>query len=264
MTTKIVVTGVAGKMGGRIADRVRQHEGLQLGGATEAPGSFAIGTTLPEGGVVVDDLEKVITHADVVIDFTSPRAALRHAEVAAAYGKALVMGTTGFDARQKDTLLSCLEKIPSVFSSNMSIGMNVMFRLAARATRLLGAAYDIEIFEAHHRHKKDAPSGTALTLAEQVAEAAGRDLAQVACYHREGQTGERPAQQIGIQSLRGGDIVGKHTVYFAGEGEMFSMTHEATSRDNFARGAVLAAAWLKGKDAGVYTMFDVLGLGAAP
>ncbi|MDL1872125.1 4-hydroxy-tetrahydrodipicolinate reductase [Deltaproteobacteria bacterium PRO3] len=258
--TRIIVTGVAGRMGSRIADIVRQSGGLTLAGATESPGSFAVGTLLPEGHQVVDDLAKNIEHADVVIDFTSPKATLRHAEICAQHDKALVVGTTGFGPEEREKLLPLLKKIPSVFSSNMSIGMNVMFKTAARMATLLGEDYDIEIFEAHHRHKKDAPSGTALTLAEEIAAAVGRDLGKVARYERHGQIGARPPREIGIQTLRGGDIVGDHTVYFAGEGERLEITHRATSRDNFARGAVLAAKWVAAKSPGVYTMFDVLGL----
>ncbi|HCU25266.1 MAG TPA: 4-hydroxy-tetrahydrodipicolinate reductase, partial [Deltaproteobacteria bacterium] len=209
--TRIIVTGIGGRMGSRIADIIRETQGLTLAGATEAPGSFAVGTLLPEGHPIVDDLAKNIERAEVVIDFTSPAAALRHAELAVQHGKAMVIGTTGFSAAEREKLSGLLQKIPSVFSSNMSIGMNVMFKLAAEAARHLGPGYDIEIFEAHHRHKKDAPSGTALTLAEEIAQAVGRDLAQVAKYQRYGQTGERSAQEIGIQTIRGGDIVGDHT-----------------------------------------------------
>ncbi len=257
---RIIVTGIAGRMGSRIADLIRQGKGLTLGGATEAPGSFAVGTLLPEGHPVVDDLEKNIAHGDVVIDFSSPKATLRHAEIAAKHDKALVVGTTGFSAEERGKLLGLLEKIPSVFSSNMSIGMNVMFQAAAKMAALLGEDYDIEIFEAHHRHKKDAPSGTALTLAEEIAKAVGRDLGKVAKYQRHGQIGERAPREIGIQTIRGGDIVGDHTVYFAGSGERLELTHRATSRDNFARGAILAAQWVSDKAPGVYTMADVLGL----
>lgn len=258
--TRILVTGIGGRMGSRIADIVRNTSGLTLAGGTEAPGSFAIGTTLPEGHAVVDDLSKNIAHGDVVIDFTSPKATLHHAEIAAKAGKALVVGTTGFSEDEKDKLRAILKTMPSVFSSNMSIGMNVLFKIAAEAARRLGEDYDIEILEAHHHHKKDAPSGSALTLAEEIASAVGRNLAEVAQYERHGQIGARKPREIGIQTLRGGDIVGDHTVYFAGDGERLELTHRATSRDNFARGAVLAAKWLQGKAPGIYTMADVLGL----
>jgi len=257
--TKIIVCGIAGKMGSRIADLVRQTPGLQLSGATEAPGSFAVGTTLPEGHLVVDDLAKCIERGDVVIDFTSPQSSLRHAETAAQSNKAVVIGTTGFSVEERQRLLPVLGKIPSVFSSNMSIGMNVLFKIAAETAALLGEEYDVEIVEYHHRQKKDAPSGSAISLAEAVAEAMERDLEKVARYQRYGQIGPRKEKEIGIQSIRGGDIVGDHTVLFAGTGERLELTHRAENRDNFAHGAVLAAKWLAGKPAGIYTMADVLG-----
>ncbi len=258
--TKIIVTGLSGRMGSHIADLVRKTHGTELAGATEAPGSFAIGTTLPEGHQVVDDLAKCIERSDVVIDFTSPEATLYHASVAAQHGKAMVVGTTGFSEKQKKELSEYLKKIPGVWAPNMSIGVNVLLKVVAETARHLGDDYDVEIIEAHHRHKKDAPSGTALALGESVAAALGRNFSKVVCYHREGQTGERPAGQIGMQTLRGGDIVGDHTVMFAGIGERIELTHRANNRDNFARGAVLAAKWIHGKSPGIYGMTDVLGL----
>lgn len=257
--TKVIVCGIAGKMGSRIADLIRQTPGLQLSGATEAPGSFAIGTTLPEGHLIVDDLAKCIERGDVVIDFTSPAATLHHAEVAAQNHKALVVGTTGFSAEEKVQLNHQLAKIPSVFSANMSVGMNVLLKIAAETARLVGKDYDIEIIEYHHRQKKDAPSGSALALGEAVAQALDRDLGKVARYQRYGQIGPRKEQEIGIQAIRGGDIVGDHTVLFAGTGERLELTHRAENRDNFAHGAILAAKWVAGKPAGIYTMSDVLG-----
>ncbi len=257
---KIIVTGIGGRMGSRIADLVRSTSGLQLAGGTETPGSFAIDTLLPEGHPIVDDLEKTIERGDVIIDFTSPTSSLRHAELARQYNKGLVLGTTGFNADEKTKLIPLLEKIPSVFASNMSIGVNVMFKVAKQMAQLLGDDYDIEIIEAHHRMKKDAPSGTALTLAEEVAKGVKRDLSNVAVYERHGNIGARKEKEIGIQTIRGGDIVGEHTLLFAGMGECLELTHRATNRDNFARGAILAAKWLKGKSAGLYSMADVLGL----
>jgi 4-hydroxy-tetrahydrodipicolinate reductase len=257
---KIIVTGIGGRMGSRIADLVRTTDGMELSGATEAPGSFAIGTTLPEGHPIVDDLEKTIERGDVIIDFTSPKSSLRHAKLAAQFNKGLVLGTTGFNADEKTRLIPLLEKIPSVFASNMSIGVNVMFKVAAQMAKLLGDDYDIEIIEAHHRMKKDSPSGTALTLAEEVAKAVDRNLSNVAVYERHGNIGARKEKEIGIQTIRGGDIVGEHTLLFAGMGECLEIKHLATNRDNFARGAIHAARWLKGKPAGIYNMADVLGL----
>ncbi len=260
MTAKIIITGIAGKMGSRIADLVRQTSGLLLGGATEAPGSFAVETMLPEGHLIVDDLSKTIERGDVIIDFTTPKSTLRNAELAVTHRKAMVVGTTGFSAEERARLTGLLSKIPSVFSPNMSIGVNVLLKLVAQAAKLLGEDYDIEVLDIHHREKKDAPSGTALALAEVAAQALDRDLNKVACYHRHGETGERPSSQIGIQTIRAGEIVGTHTVFFAGPGEGLELTHRASSRDNFARGAVLAAKWVKDKPAGIYTMADVLGL----
>lgn len=258
--SKIIVTGIAGRMGTHIAEIIRHTSGAQLVGGTEAPGSFGVGTLLPEGHPVVDDLAKCIERGDVVIDFSSPQATLRHAEIAQANGKAIVIGTTGFSEDEKAKLTSILEKTPSVWAPNMSIGVNVLLKIAAETTRYLGEDYDIDIVEAHHRHKKDAPSGTALALGESVAGARGKKLSELANYHREGQTGERPKGEIGMQTLRGGDIVGDHTVMFAGVGETIELSHHAASRDNFARGAVRAALWLQGKGPGIYSMFDVLGL----
>lgn len=255
---KVIVTGIAGKMGSRIADLLRQTPGMQLAGATEAPGSFAVETMLPEGHLVVDDLAKTIDRGDVIIDFTHPKAALKHAELAREHRKAIVVGTTGFSPEEKARLLDILPKIPSVFSPNMSIGVNVMLKVSALAAKLLGEDYDVDVLEAHHRQKKDAPSGTALALADAVAKATGRDLDKVANYHRHGQSEGRPAKEIGMQTIRGGDIVGTHTVFYMGAGETVEITHRATNRDNFARGAILAAKWVKDKPAGLYTMADVL------
>ncbi len=258
--TKVIVTGISGRMGSRIADLLRNSEGMQLSGATESPGSFAVGTTLPEGHLVVDSLEKCIDRADVVIDFTSPKATLNHAEIVAAHGKALVIGTTGFSEEEKQRLHKILNTVPCVWAPNMSVGVNVLIKLVTEAAQRMGNDYDIEIIEAHHRHKKDAPSGTALALGEAAALGRNWNFGDVACYHREGQTGERPEKQIGMQTLRGGDIVGTHTVLFAGAGEQLELTHRATNRDNFAQGAIRAARWLHGKPAGLYSMKDVLGL----
>jgi len=257
--TKVIVCGISGRMGSHIADIIRNSKGLQLAGATEAPGSFAVGTTLPEGHMVVDDLSKCIERGDVVIDFTSPEGTLKNAAIASENGKAMVVGTTGFSEAQKADLKGLLGKIPSVWAPNMSIEVNVLLKVAHETAKYLGNGYDIELVEAHHRHKMDAPSGTALALGESVASAKGWDFNKVACYHREGQTGERPEKQIGMQTLRGGDIVGEHRVLFAGTGEVVELTHRATSRDNFAGGAVTAAAWVVGKGPGIYSMADVLG-----
>lgn len=256
----IVVTGIAGRMGQEISRAVRQTEGARFVAGTvrlHAPAHEVSGQI----GLPVDDnLQDAIRRgANVVIDFTSPGAIVEHAEVCAAAKVPLVVGTTGLSAEQKTALEEAAEEIPVVFAPNMSVGVNLLFRLAAEAAKVLGPGYDVEIVEAHHKHKKDAPSGTALRLAEVVAESLGRDLEQDACYGRQGLIGERPAGQIGIQTVRGGDVVGEHTLFFLGEGERVELTHRASSRGAFAEGAVRAALWVVGQAPGLYDMQDVLG-----
>jgi 4-hydroxy-tetrahydrodipicolinate reductase len=198
--------------------------------------------------------------ADVWIDFSTPGVAVANASAAARAGAAIVVGTTGLSAQDKAAIAAEANKIPVVLTPNMSMGVNVMLRLVADAARALGAAYDVEIVEAHHRAKRDAPSGTALRLAEAVAEATDRDLAKHARYERHGDIGPRTADEIGIQTIRGGDVVGDHTVFFLGQGDRIEITHRASSRDTFARGAVRAALWLHRRTPGLYDMRDVLGL----
>ncbi|ABC83832.1 4-hydroxy-tetrahydrodipicolinate reductase [Anaeromyxobacter dehalogenans] len=265
--TKVVVTGAAGRMGTQIVRLVRATPGLSVSGAVERAGSPAIGKdagTLaggePLGVAVVDDLAKALPGADVVIDFTSHEASVRHAQACAAAGVALVIGSTGFTPDAKAKVAEAARKVPVVLSPNMSVGVNVVFELVRQAARVLGDAYDVEVVEIHHKHKRDAPSGTAVRLGEVAAEALGRAPADALAYSRHGILGERPPWQIGIQTLRGGDVVGEHTVFFCGEGERVEITHRATSREQFARGAARAAAWLPGKAPGVYDMADVLGL----
>ncbi|BDG03939.1 4-hydroxy-tetrahydrodipicolinate reductase [Anaeromyxobacter oryzae] len=267
MTTKVVVTGAAGRMGTQIVRMVTHGPGLALHGAVDRPGSPALGqdaavlAALPPAGVVVgDDLAKALAGADVVIDFTSHDASARHAELCAEKGVALVIGSTGLGAEEKARVAAAARKIPVVFSPNMSVGVNVVFELVRQAAKVLGEDYDVEIVEMHHKKKRDAPSGTAVRLGEVAAEALGRDPAEALCYSRQGILGERPPWQIGVQTLRGGDVVGEHTVFFCGEGERVEITHRATSREQFARGAIRAAQWLAGKPAGLYDMADVLGL----
>jgi 4-hydroxy-tetrahydrodipicolinate reductase len=234
--------------------------------ATEREGSEAIGKdagTIATGqpiGVAVTPGIPEAGAADVWIDFTVPDATVAYCDAAVAAGAALVIGTTGLSADQKAAIERAAKKVPVVFAANYSIGINVMLKLVADAAQTLGPAYDIEVVETHHRAKRDAPSGTALRLAEALAEATGRDLSKDARYERHGEIGPRPATQIGLQTLRGGDVVGDHTVHFMGIGDRVEITHRASSRDTFAQGAVRAALWLAGRKAGLYDMRSVLGL----
>jgi len=264
---RVVVTGACGRMGGHIIRMVRSEEGLALAGATERAGfpaglDAAAAAGLPPAGipVAIDLAEALARGADVVVDFTSCEASTVHAEICAARGVALVIGSTGFSKEERGRLEEAARRVPIVFSPNMSVGVNVLFALVREAARILGDAYDVEIVELHHKKKKDAPSGTALRLAEVAAEALCRDPAKDLAFARHGIIGERPPREIGVQALRGGDVVGEHTVYFAGEGERLELTHRATSRDQFARGALHAARFVVGKPPGLYDMADVLGL----
>jgi 4-hydroxy-tetrahydrodipicolinate reductase len=263
---KVVVTGIAGRMGTQIARFVRATEGMALAGAVERPGA-AVGQDAgvlagvgPLGVAVVDDLAKALPGADAVIDFTSHEASARHAEACAERGVPLVIGSTGFTPEARARVAAAARRIPIVLSPNMSVGVNVLFELVRQAAAVLGEAYDVEIVELHHKKKRDAPSGTAVRLGEVAAEALGRDPKDALAFSRHGILGERPPWQIGLQTLRGGDVVGEHTVFFCGEGERLELTHRATSRDQFARGAVRAAQWIAGRPAGLYDMADVLGL----
>ncbi len=264
---KAAVAGIGGRMGSRIAQILSQTEGITLVGGLERPGHAALGCDLgqlsgtqPMGVVVEDSVESVLQRCDVLIDFTAPEASLNHLKTAAPVGKAMVIGTTGFRPEHLEEIRTLTRKIPCVLAPNMSVGVNVLFKMVRDLTRLLGPDYDVEIVEAHHRFKKDAPSGTAIRLAEAVAQARDRTLDQVGLYTRHGLIGERPRDVIGVQTLRGGDVVGEHTVFFFGMGERIEVTHRAHSRDNFARGAVTAAKWVVGKPAGLYSMLDVLGI----
>jgi 4-hydroxy-tetrahydrodipicolinate reductase len=263
---KVVVTGIAGRMGTQIARAVRATEGMALAGAVERPGA-AVGQDAgvlaglgPVGVAVVDDLAKALPGADAVIDFTSHEASARHAEACAERGVPLVIGSTGFTPEAKARVAQAARRIPIVLSPNMSVGVNVLFELVRQAAAVLGDAYDVEIVEIHHKKKRDAPSGTAVRLGEVAAEALGRDPKDALAFSRHGILGERPPWQIGLQTLRGGDVVGEHTVFFCGDGERLELTHRATSRDQFVRGAVRAAQWIAGRPAGLYDMADVLGL----
>jgi 4-hydroxy-tetrahydrodipicolinate reductase len=262
-----IVTGATGRMGRAIMRCVRDADDFKLVGATERPGTSVIGIDAglaahlgPLEVPVGDDLAKTIASSrpDVVIDFTSADASVKHAMDCSEGKVALVVGSTGFSAEARSTVVAAAKKIPIVMAPNMSVGVNVMLRLVREAAQVLGNRFEVEVAELHHRDKKDAPSGTALRLAEVAAEALGRTPEDF-LYARHGDLGKRPPQQIGIQSLRGGDVVGEHTVFFFGEGERLELTHRASSRDQFASGAVRAARWVVGKPAGLYDMQDVLG-----
>ncbi|WP_018234074.1 4-hydroxy-tetrahydrodipicolinate reductase [Thioalkalivibrio thiocyanodenitrificans] len=266
--TNIAIVGAGGRMGRTLIEAVQQAEGLVLTVATEQPGSTLLGSDAGElagvgrlGVTITDDPAARADAFDVLIDFTRPEGTLKHLEICREAGRAMVIGTTGFSEDQKQAIREAAKEIPVVFAPNMSVGVNLCLKLLDLAARVLGDEVDIEVIEAHHRHKVDAPSGTALHMGEVVAGALGRDLAECAVYGREGHTGERDRRTIGFETIRAGDIVGEHTVMFAGPGERVEITHKASSRMTFARGAVRAAAWLKDRAAGLYDMQDVLNLG---
>ncbi len=268
---RVVVCGVAGRMGGRVLNAVRGEEGMLVVGATERPDSPQVGLDAgavaggpPAGVPVSGSLEAALERgADVAIDFTAPAAAPHHAQVCAARKVALVLGTTGIAAQARADIAGRAREVPIVLAPNMSVGVNALFRLVGEAARALGPSYEVEIVEMHHRTKQDAPSGTALRLAEVAAEALKLDPKSAFVHERRGDTGPRRAGTIGLQALRGGDVVGDHTVFFLADGERLELTHRATSRDNFARGAVRAARWVVGKPPGLYDMQDVLGFKGA-
>jgi 4-hydroxy-tetrahydrodipicolinate reductase len=263
MMTRIAIAGVSGRMGQALVQAVTDHPDARLGAASERPGSAIVGLRLAGADpacAVVDDLASVVDDFDVLIDFTRPEATVAHAALCRDQGKCLVVGTTGLSAEQEMQLRTAAASIPVVFAPNMSVGVNLTFKLVELAARVLGDGVDIEIIEAHHRHKVDAPSGTALRLGRIVADTLGRDLEIDAVYGREGQTGARDRRTIGFATIRAGDIVGEHTTLFAADGERVEITHRASSRLTFAAGAVRAAVWLGSRDAGLYDMQDVLGL----
>jgi 4-hydroxy-tetrahydrodipicolinate reductase len=267
MTCKIAVAGVNGRMGRVLIEAIGQNSNAELGAALVRSGSPLRGQdagTLAGVGVLncamQDNLTAALNQFEVLIDFTSIDSTMANLRICRDAGRAMVIGTTGFSAEQKQELAVAAQTIPLVFAPNMSIGINVLLGVLAQTAQLLGAGYDVEIIEAHHRHKVDAPSGTALRLGEVVATAYGRDLQAVAVYGREGHTGARDPQTIGFATVRGGDVVGDHTVLFAGIGERIELTHKASSRITFAQGAVRAAVWLKKQPPGLYDMQDVLGL----
>ena len=267
MTVRVGVTGAAGRMGRMLIEAIGESEqGIDLRATIERPESALAGVDSGEliGGeantvVIVSDLATAIGDIDVLIDFTVPAATLANAELCAAHGVAMVIGTTGFTVEQERMLFSHDSKIALCKASNFSTGVNLAFKLLEQAAAVLGDDVDIEIVEAHHRHKIDAPSGTALSMGQVIADTLGRDLNKVAVYGREGQTGARERDTIGFATIRAGDVVGDHTVIFAADGERLEITHKASSRMSFARGAVRAAAWLANQEPGKYDMQDVLG-----
>lgn len=264
---RVIVIGAAGRMGGRILALAKEAGDFQIVGATERPDHPAVGQDAGEvagmgsiGVKVADNLPKIITGADVVMDFTAPEASIAHVRAASDAGVAIVVGTTGLSKAHLEEARRLATKMPCVISPNMSVGVNVLFKTLKEVARTLGDDYDVEIVEAHHHFKKDAPSGTALRMAQVVAEALGWDLEQVGIYGRKGMAGERPKAQIGVHTVRAGDIVGEHTVIFGGMGERVEIIHRAHSRDNFARGALRAARFVVQAPKGLYDMADVLGL----
>ena len=264
---RAIVTGAGGRMGGRIVSLIAETGGIKLAGAVERKGHPAVGKDVGDalglgrtGIVIGDSLAGCIDCGDVVIDFTSHEVSLGNLEIVAAKGKTIVIGSTGFTAEEMKRARELSASARCVLSPNMSVGVNVMLKVLADVAGILGDDYDVEIVEAHHHLKKDAPSGTALKMAEVIAESLGRNLDEVGVYSRKGMIGERTKKEIGIQTVRAGDIVGEHTVIFGGMGERLEFIHRAHSRDNFARGAIRAAIWLVGRKNGLYDMQDVLGL----
>jgi len=259
---KVAIAGAGGRMGQALIEAVLADRELQLVAALDAAGSAALGRVA--GPVKIGADLGALAAADVLVDFTRPEGTLAHLEACARHGTGAVVGTTGLTEAQKAALAALAQRIPVVFAPNMSVGVNVLLTLVETAARRLGPAYDIEIVEMHHRHKVDAPSGTAIALGEAAARGAGRSLAECAVYAREGATGERKAGTIGFAALRGGDVVGEHTVIFAGAGERVELAHRAASRQNFAVGALRAAHFVAARraaqQAGLADMREVLGL----
>ena len=263
---RIAVAGASGRMGRMLVESILKAPDTALVAAFEQPDSPFIGKDagelvgLPCGVAISNDVAAGVAQADCLIDFTRPEGTLHHLELARAAGCGMVIGTTGFSADGKAAIAAAAEHIPVVFAPNMAVGMNAVFKLLDVAARILNEGYDIEIIEAHHRHKVDAPSGTALRMGEVVADALGRDLDACAIYGREGVTGERDGQTIGFSTIRGGDIVGDHTVLFAGIGERIEITHKSGSRMPYAAGSLRAARFIAPRKSGLFDMQDVLGL----
>lgn len=267
MTLKIGIVGAGGRMGSQLIQAVQNAQGVELGAAFERQGSSLVGADAGEvagigaiGVKIADDLGSQATNFDLLIDFTRPEGTLAHLEFCVANGKKMVIGTTGFDDAGKAAIKTASEKIGIVFASNYSVGVNLVFKLLEKAAKVMGDYCDIEVIEAHHRHKVDAPSGTALSMGEHIAKTLGRDLKTHGIFAREGITGERKCDEIGFATIRAGDVVGEHSVWFADEGERVEIAHKASSRMTFAKGAVRAAKWLESKQNGLFDMTDVLDL----
>jgi 4-hydroxy-tetrahydrodipicolinate reductase len=266
MTHRIAIAGASGRMGQMLIEAVRASDDCVLTGALDVPNSPALGADAaaflgPQSGVVITaDLAAGLANADTLIDFTRPEGTLAHLQVCRKLGVNVVIGTTGFTDSQKAEIAAAAKDIAIVMAPNMSVGVNVTLKLLEMAAKALSTGYDIEIIEAHHRHKVDAPSGTALKMGEVIANALGRDLKDCAVYAREGVTGERDPSSIGFATIRGGDIVGDHTVLFAGTGERIEITHKSSSRATYAQGSLRAAHFLSTQKTGLFDMFDVLNL----
>ena len=266
MTHRIAVAGASGRMGQMLVEAIGAAEDCVLTGALDMAGSAAIGQDAgafsgkPVGVAIVSDLRAGLQAAGALIDFTRPEGTLAHLKVCRELGVAAVVGTTGFTDAQKAEIAAIAKDMAIVMAPNMSVGVNVTLKLLEMAAQALSTGYDIEIIEAHHRHKIDAPSGTALKMGEVIAHALGRDLKDCAVYAREGVTGERDPSSIGFATIRGGDIVGDHTVLFAGIGERIEISHKSSSRATYAQGSLRAVRFLAGQKTGLFDMFDVLGL----
>ncbi len=265
MTINVAIAGAGGRMGRTLIEAVLRASDAKLAAALEISGSPHLGKDAGElvgsacGIKITDDLELALKGCDAIIDFTRPEGTLHHVALCRKLGVKPIIGTTGFDDAGKKALADAAKEVAMVIAPNFSVGVNVTFKLLETAAKSLGKGYDIEIIEAHHRLKVDAPSGTALRMGEVVAQATGRNLKESAIYGREGVTGERKDDTIGFSTIRGGDLVGDHTVMFIGMGERLEISHRSSSRMNYATGALRAAQWVMGKPSGLFDMFDVLG-----
>lgn len=264
---RVAIIGASGRMGKTLIEAVNQREGLTVSAAIERPDSTLLGADAGElaaigklGVGVVGDLEQVVDEFDVLIDFTTPETTARNLDICVAHNKKIIIGTTGFDESGLEAIEQAAQNIAVIFAANFSVGVNLCLKLLAQAAEVLDDGYDIEVIEGHHRHKVDAPSGTALRMGQVVADTLGRDLKQCAVYGREGITGARDPKTIGFSTVRAGDIVGDHTVLFATEGERVEITHKASSRMTFAKGAARCCGWIADKSHGLFDMQDVLNL----